>query len=201
MSVPRRHAAATLPGMQTPPSEDAAPRRLNLKEFAQRRRSLQGSVAVAELPRLAAALHADAGQLGRLRVHWSLRGSLRRDPAGAEQALVSLRVRGELPMTCQRCLQPSQQAVDDEVTLLLVDEEPELSAEELESAEEAYCSSHPVDVLELVEDQLILALPLVPMHDRCPQPLPAGEAPSGSAGSPGSSPFAVLAGLRKPGAH
>ena len=201
MSAPRRRAAVTLPGMQTPPSEDAAPRRLNLKEFAQRRRSLQGSVAVAELPRLAAALHADAQQLGRLRVHWSLRGTLRSDPAGAEQALVSLRVKGELPMTCQRCLQASEQAIDDEVTLRLVDEEPELGTEELESPEESFCARHPVDVLELVEDQLILALPLVPMHARCPQPLPAGDAVQRPAEAPAQSPFAVLAGLRKPGAH
>lgn len=186
--------------METLASPAAAPRRLNLQEFAQRGQALHGSLSVAELPRLAASLHADAAQLRDLRVHWSLRGEMRELPGGAAQALVRLRVRAELPMTCQRCLQASPQPIDDEAVLRLVDDEPELDLEELESDEEAFCARHPVDVLELIEDQLILALPLVPMHASCPQPLApagAGEAPAEPAAA---SPFAVLAALRnKPG--
>ena len=172
----------------------APPRRLNLQEFAQRGRALHGSIAVAELPRLASSLHATEAQLGELQVRWSLRGELREQPGGAAQPVVRLRVRAELPMTCQRCLQASTQSIDDEAVLRLVDEEPELDPEEIESDEEAYCARHPVDVAELIEDQLILALPLVPMHASCPQPLPGGgEAPSAPEKA---SPFAVLAGLR-----
>ena len=54
-----------------------------------------------------------------------------------------------------------------------------------------------MDLADLVEDQLILALPLVPMHESCPQALPvqAGAVPAADAPV---SPFAVLAGLRKP---
>lgn len=174
----------------------APPRRLNLQEFARRGRSLRGSVAVSELPRLASALHADAQQLQRLQVQWSLQGELREPPGGGAQSLVRLRVHGALPMTCQRCLQAAEQPIDDEAVLRLVDEEPELDAEEVESLEEAFCARHPVDVLELIEDQLILALPLVPMHAACPQPLPVASADDDALQRP-ASPFAALAGLRK----
>lgn len=182
--------------MDTWASEPSAPpRRLNLREFARHAGGLRGSLALAGLPRLAASLCADARQLETLRVRWSLHGSLRTDAAGVEQARVSLHVEAELPMLCQRCLQAALQPVRDSVTLLLVDDEPELEAEEIESEEEAFCARHPVDVAELIEDQLILALPLVPMHPSCPQPLAAAGAPA-DASAP-VSPFAVLAGLRK----
>ncbi len=179
-----------------PPSDADLPRRLNLKEFALRARALRGSAAVSELPRLASSLHAEPAQLAALRVIWELQGMVRQDASGQAQPLVRLRVEASLPMLCQRCLQSSWHAVDDTVVLRLVDEEPELDAEELESEEEAFCARHPVDLAELVEDQLILALPLVPMHDSCPQALPtrAGDAPAQAPASP----FAVLAGLRKP---
>jgi uncharacterized protein len=49
-----------------------------------------------------------------------------------------------------------------------------------------------MDVASLVEDELLLTLPIAPMHERC-EPVPAG-ADSGRA-----SPFAALAGWRKGG--
>ncbi len=191
-------AGATLVRMQATVSDSLSaqpPRRLNLREFAQRGAALQGSVAVSDLPRLAASLHADAAQLRQLQVHWSLQGMLRPQPGGGEHALVRLHVRGALPMTCQRCLQAAQQDIDDEAMLRLVDDEPEIDAEELESVEEAFCARHPVDVLELIEDQLILALPLVPMHAACPQPLARPHEAAQDAAA-AASPFAVLAALR-----
>ena len=177
-----------------PPADADLPRRLNLKEFALRAGALRGRVPVSALPRLASSLHAEPGQLTELRAMWELQGMVRYDAADRAQPLLRLRVQAQLPMLCQRCLQRCWHAVEDTVVLRLVDEEPELDAEELESEEEAFCARHPVDLAELVEDQLILALPLVPMHDSCPQALPtrAGEAPAQA------SPFAVLAGLRKP---
>ncbi|WP_018912365.1 DUF177 domain-containing protein [Thiomonas sp. FB-6] len=181
-----------------PPSDAELPRRLNLKDFAQRGRELRGSVAVAALARLGASLHAEAAALAEMRVRWELQGWVRDDASGQAQQLVRLRVEGDLPMLCQRCLQTSWHHVDDTVVLLLVDQEPQLGAEELESDEEAFCARHPVDLVELVEDQLILALPLVPMHESCPQALPVQAGEVQAEKDVPVSPFAVLAGLRKP---
>ncbi len=55
--------------------------------------------------------------------------------------------------------------------------------------------AHPLDLQALVEDELILALPLIPRHEACPRPL----TPPPSAGAddpPGDNPFAALKGWR-----
>src|SRR5262249_20365248 len=60
-----------------------------------------------------------------------------------------------------------------------------------------------MDLRELVEDELLLALPLVPRHEgACPQPLPMNSGASGvdDGSSPAEvpHPFAALAKLKKP---
>ena len=44
-----------------------------------------------------------------------------------------------------------------------------------ESEEDVLALSAALDLRELIEDELILALPLVPRHDVCPQPLPQAD--------------------------
>ena len=54
------------------------------------------------------------------------------------------------------------------------------------------------DVLDLVEDELIMALPMVPLHDSCPS-LPASMAvPDIADSEKRPNPFAVLSQLREP---
>ena len=59
-----------------------------------------------------------------------------------------------------------------------------------------------LDLRELVEDELLLALPIVPRHDGdCPQPLPvpSDDLPAASADEPDGgrpNPFAVLQSLK-----
>jgi uncharacterized protein len=56
-------------------------------------------------------------------------------------------------------------------------------------------ASRHLDLHGLVEDELLLALPLVPMHEHCPRQLPmsAGDAEV----APAPKPFAALASLRR----
>lgn len=153
---------------------------------------MEGSVAVGALARLAPSL---AGPADGLQAHWRLEGFLRTLPGGALQPMARLTVRAEVPMQCQRCLKPALQSIDDSALFRLVDVEPELTLEELEAEDEALCVEGAVDVLEYVEDQLILALPLVPMHDTCP--LPATSGGDAQADAPRESPFAKLAQLKQ----
>jgi uncharacterized protein len=55
-----------------------------------------------------------------------------------------------------------------------------------------------MDMRELMEDELLLAMPLVPRHPVCPQPLPMA---AGQEAVPEErpNPFAVLAALKKKG--
>lgn len=105
-------------------------------------------------------------------------------------------VRARVRLTCQRCLEPMEADLRAEPYLVLLrpGEHPELV-----EAGEARVFDRPVPLSELVEDELLLVLPMVPMHarDRCP----AGKAVrDGSdkrdAGRP--NPFAILGSLKRP---
>ena len=51
-----------------------------------------------------------------------------------------------------------------------------------------------LDLQSLVEDELLLALPLVPRHEVCPEPLPLEPEPAAPAAA---HPFAALAALKR----
>lgn len=79
-----------------------------------------------------------------------------------EQAYVELRIQGELPLVCQRTLEVYRQAVSINQRLGLIRREDEEAA--LPPGYEALLVpvSGLVAPADLVEDELILALPLVP---------------------------------------
>ena len=63
------------------------------------------------------------------------------------------------------------------------------------SEDDVLALSPAFDMAGLVEDELLLALPLVPKHEHCPVPLLApGSGDEGGIETP--HPFAVLAGLK-----
>ncbi len=85
--------------------------------------------------------------------------------------------------------------IDEKVDFRLVANEPELTQAELEAEDEALPATEPVNVLDLIEDQLILALPIVPMHEHCPQGAgaePAHASPVGEEAVERQHPFAHL---------
>ena len=177
--------------------EPSSALRLNLRTLAQEQGVVEGRLALNELPRLESFL---AGAPESSYVDWRLRGFMRNQAGGQPQPMVELQVQAELPMLCQRCLQPAMQKILDVALFRLVEDEPELTLEELEAEDEALCLQGLTDARALVEDQILLALPLVPMHDACPQPIVAEglwNEPAAMRERP--SPFAVLAKLKKPG--
>ncbi len=92
---------------------------------------------------------------------------------------------------------PQHVAVDR--ALRFVRGEDEAARLDEESDDDVLALAGRLDLAELAEDELILALPLVPMHDACPQPLAADMAPAGAdeaAGPARPNPFASLAALR-----
>lgn len=102
-------------------------------------------------------------------VKWSLQGHQK----AHGPALVTLRVSANPQLQCQRCLGLFHYAVDNDVELEVVTSAKALDADVSESGEidnEAYdkiLANKPVDVLELVEDELILSLPYIPKHEEC----------------------------------
>lgn len=173
------------------PATGRPPHALALFDFARAEGELRGAVALSALPRLRDLLASGEGAP----VEWTLRGFQRERIGMRPQAMVALHVHAELQLICQRCLQEMTQVIEDTVDFRLVVDEPPLTLEELEAEDEALPAEDPVDVLELIEDQLILALPLVPMHAVCPSSQTAEQSPAQSVAAPDAErqhPFANL---------
>ena len=176
------------------------PRRLDVAAFAQADGRLDGEWPLAAMPRLlqdALPLAADSPCTALV---WSARGACKPVTGGEPEIRLHLRARTALQMTCQRCLQPMTVALDVHPRLRFVRGEQQAEALDEDSEEDVLALAPALDLQQLVEDELILALPLVPRHERCPQPLPmsAGEQDIATAEAPGRA-FAALASLRRDG--
>jgi uncharacterized protein len=93
---------------------------------------------------------------------------------------------GTVSMTCQRCMRAVPVAVEDEFKVIVV---PEERADEPSGYEPVVAEAARFDVRWLVEDQVLLALPLVPMHEpgQCAPaeaPAVADEQPEGTRQKP-----------------
>lgn len=106
------------------------------------------------------------------------------------ESLLRLAASGILPLACQRCLESVPFDLDVDSLLELVPEGAEMSQEELEDDTRDFLPVvRDLDVAELVEDEILLALPVAPRHERCGLP---GAAEAGERGNP----FAALAELK-----
>lgn len=172
-------------------------RTLNVQALCKDAGQLAGQWSLAGMPRLVESLFATTDDDAP--VEWQATGSLRPAPGGEPQVWLHLQARAPVVLQCQRCLQAVPQVLKVDRDFRFVRSAQE--AERLDEAvEEDVMELVPrLDLHELLEDELILALPLVPRHDGdCPTPLPQpvddldDEAPA-------PNPFAALAALRKDG--
>ncbi len=127
-------------------------------------------------------LASDAGE-----VAYEIEGA--RDARGRPGLII--RVRGIVLLRCQRCLEPLAYDVGSEETLVLAASQAEIDAEPVEvDVPDRVVASADMPVRDLVEDELILAVPFAPRHASCAGGAAAGE-------SAKSLPFAKLRGLMR----
>ena len=140
---------------------------------------ISGVLAVKDLPRLTELAAADGGSLT-----CHLRGG--RDEAG--KLCLWLTVSGELPVTCQRCLKVLLLPLQVESALLLIAPGASWPDEELtDDSADAIEGLAEQSLASLVEEEVLLAVPLAPRHESCALPIGDGV----DAGP--VSPFAILA--------
>jgi uncharacterized protein len=118
-------------------------------------RSLEGSLDAAALPRIADRLVDQPAP-----IRWRICGGA--DAAG--RPALDLDVEGELPLMCQRCLGVYRWRVDQHNEVLLGRSPDEVARLDNDSELEVVLASGPVDPVELVEDELVLAVPFAPRH-------------------------------------
>jgi len=73
-------------------------------------------------------------------------------------------MRGEVELICQRCMQRMQQPIDEGFDLMLVNSEAQFDSVP-ETHEPWLMESALIEVTDLVEEQLLLALPLIAKHE------------------------------------
>jgi uncharacterized protein len=130
-------------------------------------------------------------------VSWSVRGERRVLRGGVPQAWLHLRASACLSLECQRCLKPVAVQIEVARDFLFVHGEEAAAQLDAETDDDVLAMPRVLDLRELVEDELLLEMPLVPRHESCPEPLPVpvdDEAPDEA-----PNPFAALAVLKRPG--
>ena len=186
--------------MKTTSHRSWNPRRFDVLAFAEAGASLDGAEALEGFERLLAECHPDGGVSPV--VNWSASGEMRPDASGRPVPWLHLLVRLDLPVGCQRCLGPVVVALEVDRWFRFVADEATAEAEDDDSEEDVLAMEPRPDLLGLVEDELLMAIPLVPMHEECPEPLAVqrGKADAGAQdASPEErpNPFATLARLKK----
>jgi uncharacterized protein len=166
-------------------------RALDVAAFSRQGLSLQGEWPLSSMPRLAAAV----AVVDDSAASWQAQGD-QRAVAGAEPE-IWLHLQGEIAvqLQCQRCLQLMAERLLVNRSFRFVRGEAEAVRLDEESEDDVMAIQPRLDMLELLEDEFILGLPIVPRHDVCPLPLHVIEDPAVEI-EPPPHPFAALAALK-----
>lgn len=157
---------------------------INNLEFANRQQKLTGDFPVSVLERLLETLKLTNKKAQLTPIRYELTGHLEQ----FRQPSLHLRIETKLPLICQRCLEEMRTDFDLSFDYLVahaatdaVDENDVVDWLEVSSA---------MNLHELIEDELLLAVPFAPMHEAdCGKlTMQSGEKPN---------PFAVLKGKIK----
>lgn len=169
------------------------PSALRIKAFAQSGASLDGHAPVRQFERLAADCVGEA----TTPVRWAARGFTEKVTGGAEEVWLHLQADAQVPLTCQRCLKPVLVDLEVDRDFRFVPDEDTALAEDDTSEEDLLVLSAEFDLLALVEDELLMDLPLVPMHEACEsEHVPTSSGSDDAVLSEKPNPFAVLAALK-----
>lgn len=146
-------------------------RPVDVERLADLAEHLSVSVPAVELPRLQDVLAQAAG---------TAQGELSFERRG-KRPMSRVRVEARLPLRCQRCLQPVWVEVAAESEVWFVSEESEADALE-PGVEPTLASGWKIAPRDVLEEELLLALPLIPRHGESEQcqsvsaPVPDTEA-------------------------
>ena len=134
---------------------DCLPERIEPVGLADAGRSFRGEVPVSELMRLRPAL---SSADGRLKVVLEFRLDERR------VRTLAGRIEGSVDLVCQRCLETLKFPLDLEFRLGIV-----TSNEEIDRLPDGYepilVNGEPLRTFDVVEDEVLLAIPVVPIHE------------------------------------
>ncbi|HEY6773655.1 MAG TPA: YceD family protein [Oxalicibacterium sp.] len=160
---------------------------IDVFEFCRLGERREGEVSVVDLPRLAAEC---------IDAHASLRWTLQGGANSFGHPQLTMMVAGNVRLVCQRCMTALEHEIASEQVLVLArNEEQADEIEELLGDEsiDVIVGAKSMNILDLVEDEALLSLPLSSRHEVCPNG--AVQDAAGNVRKP--SPFDVLKGLKQ----
>ena len=154
-------------------------------DFCRTNSSKEGVTPVAEMTRLSKECANNSGEIS-----WRVEGGSSKQ--GYPQ--MRLAVAGKVQLVCQRCLAPFEYEIGSSTILLLGKDDAD--ADEIEEiiddeSIDVIVGARSMNLMDLVEDEALLAVPQSPKHEKCPDTSLVDSAKSEKA-----SPFAGLKGLK-----
>ena len=176
-------------------SKEFVANHLDLVSFALAGAELAGHEPVQHYERLSAEAQGDA--TGRT-VDWNARGESRPVQGGSDEIWLNLHAQASLPMICQRCLTPVDVRIMVDRPFRFAPDEEAAAALDEASEEDVLAVSRAFDLPVLIEDELLMEIPVVPRHEVCPVPvkLQAADKDFEETLATKPNPFAVLARLK-----
>lgn len=136
-------------------AETQLPQQINILREIEQASSLQGEAKVKDMSRLLSSLSDDSGNV-EIDFHFG------KDKDNIK--FLKGHIHGVLKLICQRCLQPMDYVIDDEICL-----SPVLSDGQAKALPDHYeallVNREGQKLLPIIEDELILRLPIVALHD------------------------------------
>jgi uncharacterized protein len=132
----------------------------DLDALAEREAVLSGEIGLRQLARLREILHSDRG---------SIQASLKFHRQTNRSVTVDLSFETVLELTCQRCLEPVVRSVSERSSLTLLAPES-MDSRVAKEGEAVVLTEGRLNPAELIEDELIVSLPIIPRHaeiDEC----------------------------------
>lgn len=169
---------------------------LNIQAFAKEGLPLVETTLLLNMQRLA---HEIQGLQPDSAVSWQADAELRAGSGEEPDIWLHLQAKTAVALTCQRCMGPVETPIDVDQWYRFVASEDIAMAEDDQSEEDLLVLEPQFDLLAVLEDELLMALPLVPMHEACPSAIVLSVGDSSIEAEPAQkpNPFAVLAQLRK----
>ena len=130
---------------------------INSLEFARKSLEIRDTIAHSDLQRAQDLLIPETG-----RISWRLSGEV----SAYKKAMLHLTLTGNVSVPCQRCLAPMVVALNIQSEFILVKDASEIPPEEDDVEDHDYLVAETeMNVLQLVEDEILLALPYAPKHE------------------------------------
>ena len=175
----------------------AAPNNVDIRALAQANGQIAGCEPLLACRRLVAEVLPEGAQAELV---WSASFETRADATGTMQPWMHLMVTLNLCLTCQRCMGAVDVPVVVDRWFRFVNSEEVAELEDEAAEEDLLVLEKQFKLHDLIEDEVLMAMPLVPRHEVCPGnvKLSVVDPDFEAAQAVRPKPFEALAALKKP---